>query len=81
MSELKIGDIAPNFDADSTDGRVSFEKFHCKNIVLYFYPKDLTSGCTTQAKDFTLLFQKFKDLDTQIIGISRDSLASHNKFC
>lgn len=80
MSGLKIGDIAPDFNVDSTDGELSLKSFEGKNIVLYFYPKNMTLGCTVQAKDFSSLNQEFQKLDTQIIGVSKDSLSSHLKF-
>lgn len=80
MSGLKIGDIAPDFNLDSTDGELSLKNFKGKNIVLYFYPKDMTPGCTVQAKDFSSLNQEFQKLDTQIIGVSKDNLSSHLKF-
>jgi peroxiredoxin Q/BCP len=51
-----------------------------KYLVLYFYPKDMTPGCTTQAQDFTKLYDQFKSLNTEIIGVSKDSLSSHQKF-
>lgn len=51
-----------------------------KNIVLYFYPKDSTSGCTKEGQAFTEHYQKFQDANTVIIGVSRDSLSSHEKF-
>lgn len=69
MSGLKVGDIAPDFNIDSTDGELSLKNFKGKNIVLYFYPKDMTPGCTVQAKDFSSLNQEFQKLDTQIIGV------------
>jgi peroxiredoxin Q/BCP len=81
VSELKIGDIAPAFEANSTAGKLSLELFKDKNIVLYFYPKDMTPGCIIQAQGFTKLHAEFEKLDTKIIGISIDSLSSHDKFC
>ncbi len=81
MSELKAGDIAPEFKANSTGGELSLASFKGHNVVLYFYPKDMTPGCTVQAKEFTELYPKFKKLDTIIIGVSRDDLSSHAKFC
>ena len=81
MTELQIGDLAPDFNADSTNGLLSFEKLKDKIIVLYFYPKDLTPGCTIQAQEFTSLYNEFKSLDVVIIGVSKDNLSSHHKFC
>ena len=80
-SELKIGDIAPNFQTNSTKGAISLDDLRNSNIVLYFYPKDMTPGCTTQAQEFSKLYSQFKELGTEIIGISKDTLDSHNKFC
>lgn len=70
-----------NFTLKETDGEdISLEDFKGKNVVLYFYPKDNTSGCTTEAVEFRDLHDEFKKLDTVILGISRDSLKSHAKF-
>lgn len=70
-----------NFTLKETDGKdISLEDFRGKNVVLYFYPKDNTSGCTTEAIEFRDLNDEFKKLDTVILGISRDSLKSHAKF-
>ena len=79
--ELKIGEIAPEFKSESTIGELSLELFKDKNIVLYFYPKDMTPGCTLEAKEFSAIYPKFKELDTEIIGVSKDSLSFHNRFC
>ena len=81
MSELKMGDIAPEFKSDSTNGELSLDTFKDRNIVLYFYPKDLTPGCTIQAKEFSILYPEFKKLNTEIIGVSKDNLNSHHRFC
>lgn len=80
-TELQIGDLAPDFNADSTDGLLSFEKFKDKIIVLYFYPSDMTPGCTIQAQEFTSLYDQFKKLDAVILGVSKDNLTTHHKFC
>lgn len=70
-----------NFTLKETDGEdISLEDFKGKNVVIYFYPKDNTSGCTTEAVEFRDLHDEFKKLDTVILGISRDSLKSHAKF-
>lgn len=58
----------------------SFRDLHGKNLVLYFYPKDHTSGCTQESKDFRDHYPQFQRCNTEILGISRDSLTSHNKF-
>lgn len=70
-----------DFVLKETDGKdISLKDFRGKNVVLYFYPKDNTSGWTTEALEFVELLKEFESLDTVIIGISRDSLKSHAKF-
>ncbi|MDE0118645.1 MAG: peroxiredoxin [Bdellovibrionales bacterium] len=66
----------------STTGNkeLRLKDFIGKNLVLYFYPKDDTPGCTSEGKDFSRLYKKFQSYNTHIIGVSRDSLASHEKF-
>lgn len=78
----EVGSKAPAFTLPSdTDGEVSLKDFKGeKNVVLYFYPKDNTPGCTTQACAFQAALPKLKKLDAIVIGISPDSLASHQKF-
>ena len=72
---------APNFTLkDANNESISLSDFKGKNIVLYFYPKDNTSGCTKQAIGFTEHKKAFTDLNTIIIGISKDSVNSHQKF-
>ena len=78
---LNKGDRAPGFTLKDKDGNdVSLSDFIGKRIVLYFYPKDNTPGCTRQAKAFEELYDEFKKKNTEIIGISRDSEASHLRF-
>jgi peroxiredoxin Q/BCP len=78
---LSEGTIAPNFKLPITeDKNFQLSDYKGKNIVLYFYPKDDTPGCTLEAKDFAINQDKFKALDTIVIGISKDSLKSHDKF-
>ena len=72
---------APNFKLLSTSNKiVELNKIKSKYIVLYFYPKDDTPGCTLETKDFNSILNKFKKLDCTIFGISKDSLKSHIKF-
>ena len=79
--ELQIGDTAPNFEAPNQQGNtVKLSDYQGKKAVLYFYPKDNTPGCTNESVDFSQLNGKFKRANTVIFGISRDSLASHEKF-
>ena len=79
---LKIGDTLPNFSAIDTNGAVFHSKDYIgkQSVVIYFYPKDNTPGCTTQACSFRDNYQDFKDLGTEVIGISADSVTSHVKF-
>ena len=72
---------APNFKLESTSGKIiELNKIKSKYIVLYFYPKDDTPGCTLETKDFNKLLNKFKSLDSIILGISKDSIESQKKF-
>ena len=76
-----IGQPAPEFTArDQNDNSVTLQDFINSWLVLYFYPKDNTSGCTTEAKEFTSYQSKFNDLGAKIVGVSPDSVASHGKF-
>lgn len=78
---LAIGDKAPQFTLNDKDGNaVSLSDFLGKRVVLYFYPKDNTPGCTRQACAFAQNYQAFRELDVEVIGVSRDSVASHTKF-
>ncbi len=72
---------APNFLLESTNGKIiELNKVKSKFIVLYFYPKDDTPGCTIETKDFNSLLSKFKRLNCTIYGISKDNIESHKKF-
>tara|TARA_B100000575_G_scaffold170124_1_gene136135 strand:- start:113 stop:583 length:471 start_codon:yes stop_codon:yes gene_type:complete len=78
---LKINSKAPSFDAPATSvGKYSLKDSIGKYVVLYFYPKDDTPGCTIETNDFNKLLSKFKKLNCEIYGISKDSLKSHDKF-
>jgi thioredoxin-dependent peroxiredoxin len=78
---MKVGEAAPKFTApDRTGKNISLQDFQDRSIVLYFYPKDNTPGCTTEAIDFTDKLAEFQALNTQVIGISPDSILSHGKF-
>ena len=80
MSNIK-NKIAPNFKIPSLNSKIlELKKIKSKYKVIYFYPKDNTPGCTTETKDFNSLLTKFKKLDCEVIGISKDSLESHEKF-
>ncbi len=78
---LEIGHKAPNFHLPANNGKqTKLADFQGKSLVLYFYPKDGTPGCTTEAKDFTTLKRKFSANGAAVLGISKDSLAKHQKF-
>ena len=78
---LEIGMKAPDFTLNDQNGNaVSLSDFSGKRVVLYFYPKDNTPGCTHQACAFAGAYQQFTEKDVVVIGISRDSVASHTKF-
>lgn len=77
---LQPGDKAPEFDLPTDTGRVSLAGFKGKNVVLYFYPKDDTAGCTSEALQFSSEVEEFQKLGAVIVGVSKDSVASHAKF-
>jgi thioredoxin-dependent peroxiredoxin len=79
--ELKEGDIAPDFELPASSGKsIRLSSLKGKNVVLYFYPEDDTSGCTREACAFRDNLPKFEGMDTVILGVSKDSLESHKKF-
>ena len=79
--DLKPGDKAPAFKlATDGGGHVSLADLKGQPVVLYFYPKDNTAGCTREAVDYTRLAKKFQDLGVAVIGVSKDTVASHDKF-
>ena len=69
-----------DFTAETNDGTISLSDFSGKYLVLYFYPKDNTPGCTNESKDFRDQYEAFKSLNAEIVGVSRDSLKSHQNF-
>jgi peroxiredoxin Q/BCP len=78
---LNVGDKAPAFNLPTDGaGNVSLAGLKGKNVVLYFYPKDDTPGCTIEAKDFRDLMSEFEKSNTVIIGLSKDDVKSHDKF-
>ncbi|WP_396145700.1 peroxiredoxin [Flavobacterium sp.] len=79
---LKIGDKLPSFSAKDTNGNIfnSQDYIGKQPLVIYFYPKDDTPGCTAQACSFRDNYQEFKDLGAEVIGISSDTVTSHLKF-
>lgn len=77
---LEIGSAVPDFVAPSTDGDIRLSELRGKKVVLYFYPRDNTPGCTTQGQQFRDAYAQFQAANTVIIGVSRDTLSSHQKF-
>ncbi|MGL4850742.1 MAG: peroxiredoxin [Clostridium sp.] len=78
---LEIGNLAPDFKGIGSDEKEhSLSDYRGKNVILYFYPKDNTPGCTIEARDFKEYNEKFIDKNTVIIGVSRDTIKSHNRF-
>ncbi|UCH38259.1 MAG: thioredoxin-dependent thiol peroxidase [Candidatus Bathyarchaeota archaeon] len=78
---VEVGEVAPDFTLMSDGGKeVSLRSYRGQKVVLYFYPKDGTSGCTKEAQDFRDLIDEFTHENTIIIGVSKDSVNSHQKF-
>lgn len=78
---VEVGKQAPDFTLQNQDGEeVTLSDYRGKNVVLYFYPKDMTPGCTTQACDFRDNYSEFEKYNTVIIGISPDPIERHQKF-
>ena len=78
---LELNSQAPDFELPDQNGNMrKLSDFRGKKVVLYFYPKDNTSGCTKQACGFTLLSPKFQEKNAVVIGVSKDSVASHKRF-
>lgn len=78
--ELNSGDAAPLFTLPTVDGDISLGGLRGRNVVLYFYPKDDTTGCTSEAQQFSALLDDFTKAGAYVIGVSRDSVKSHAKF-
>lgn len=78
---VEIGMQVPNFELKANNGEtVNLSKFHGTNVVIYFYPKDMTPGCTTEACDFRDSIQQFTEVDAVILGVSSDPVDRHQKF-
>jgi peroxiredoxin Q/BCP len=78
---LKVGATAPEFSAETDGGeKIKLKDLRGKKVVLYFYPKDNTPGCTTEACDFRDSYHKFENKGTVILGVSPDSVKSHDNF-
>ena len=81
MSKVKVGKKVPDFTLPATgDQDISLSDFKGKNVVVYFYPKDSTSGCTTEGQNFRDKIATFRRRKTAILGVSRDSIRSHENF-
>jgi len=80
MTNVVEGAAAPDFNLETPDGPVKLADFKGKTVVLYFYPKDDTAGCTREAQDFTTLAPEFAKAGVAVIGVSKDTVASHKKF-
>ena len=77
---IEVGSKAPDFDLETDTGRVSLQALKGKTVVLYFYPKDDTPGCTNQGKDFSALMPAFEKAGALVIGASKDPVKAHAKF-
>ena len=81
MGTAQLNRVVPALKLPATgDQTIDLKSLRGKNVVLYFYPKDSTPGCTTEGQDFAANYAKFKRRNTVVLGISRDSVASHDKF-
>jgi peroxiredoxin Q/BCP len=81
MSKAQTGKVIPALKLPATgEQTIDLKSLRGKNVILYFYPKDSTPGCTTEGQDFAAAHTKFKRRNTVILGVSRDSVASHEKF-
>jgi len=81
LMAVEVGEKVPDFTLENEQGEaVSLSDFSGKHVVLYFYPKDMTPGCTTQACDFRDAYENFSDLNAVILGVSPDGEDSHQKF-
>jgi peroxiredoxin Q/BCP len=81
MSKVTVGKPVPDFTLPATGGKdISLSDFRGKNVVIYFYPKDSTPGCTTEGQDFRDSIKTFQRRKTVVLGISRDSIKSHENF-
>jgi len=78
---IQIGDLIPDLTVATTQNEaLKLRDLAGKNLILYFYPKDNTPGCTTQGQNFRDHYQAFQDANTEILGVSRESIRSHNNF-
>jgi thioredoxin-dependent peroxiredoxin len=81
MNKVKIGQPVPDMELHATDDQTyKLSDLQGKTVILYFYPKDSTPGCTTEGQDFRDSYEEFRKLNAEIIGVSRDTLKSHESF-
>ncbi|WP_151705467.1 peroxiredoxin [Nitrincola alkalilacustris] len=81
MSNVALNQPVPEFTAQATsDKEISLSALRGRNVVIYFYPKDSTPGCTTEGQEFRDRYEQFQSADTEIFGVSKDSLRSHENF-
>lgn len=81
MSKPRMNRVVGDFVAEATgDRKIRLKDLRGSNVVIYFYPKDSTPGCTTEGRDFSALHPEFKRSNTVVLGVSRESIASHEKF-
>lgn len=81
MSTPLLNQVVPDFKSEATGGKtIQLKSLRGKKVVVYFYPKDLTPGCTSEGQDFRDLYAKFKRAGAEVLGVSRDTLTSHEKF-
>ena len=79
---MKLGDKAPEIlGVDQTGKEIRLSDFAGSKLILYFYPKDNTSGCTMEGRDFAALYEEIKKAGAEVIGVSRDSIKSRTNFC
>lgn len=79
-TSVELNKKVADFTAETNEGTISLQDFTGKYLVLYFYPKDNTPGCTNESKDFRDHYDAFTSLNAEIVGVSRDSLKSHENF-
>src|SRR5436190_11898596 len=80
MADIREGAKAPDFELQSADGPIRLADFAGKTLVLYFYPKDDTTGCTMEAQNFSELAPAFAEAGAAVVGVSKDSVKSHARF-
>jgi peroxiredoxin Q/BCP len=80
MAKITEGAPAPDFELEGADGPIRSSDFKGKTVVVYFYPKDDTTGCTMEAKDFSALAPEFAKAGVAVVGVSKDSVKSHGRF-